>query len=312
MEQKIEQPQAQIELAAGYAVLLRRDGYSEDDIKLLLTDTYQLSFEEADRAWKHSLKQYAATHKKVARETVFQIGGTYLITAIILLLYSFIWFETSNSVAIFIYVLIGFFLLGFLLFIKEYLSLSFPLISKCDLSDNNKLAAFAPTLIVLTILLAGRYIFHAGQILENEGEWIRKVTIENYGERGSTGGKSRSRFTMMRIENFEQPFRFFDYEVAYAIVPLDSFSLKSGEIVDIFVHDPSLFSLNNHRNSIINIRQKNLMLTSFEHRNRLVNEANEKRLLYTSIFTILYMIVCVIYGRYLFHKNVLSATLTRL
>jgi hypothetical protein len=310
LEHSIEQKNKNFQLAAGYAVLLRRDGYSDSEIKLLLQDTYQLSAVEADKAWEQSLKQHAATHRKISRETVVNTGGAFLITVIILLFYGFIWNGINNYVAIAFYLFAGLALLGTILFIQQYLSLSIGRTLKSDISENNKLAAIAPVLVMMTLLFAGMYLFHANEVLEKDGNWIKNVTIEKYGERGSTGGKSPSYFTILRIEKYEQPFRYFDNEEQFSLLPIDSLSLKPGQKIDIFVYDRSIFSFHGYRDEIINISQNNRKLTSLEHRNKLVYESNKKRLLYFSIITILYILICIYYGRYLFHKKVLAPKLT--
>jgi hypothetical protein len=310
VNQAQEQTEKNIALAAGYAVLLRRDGYTHEEVKTLIKETYQLTFEDAEKAWQSSLEQHAAAHKKIARETVLQITGQFAVIVIFLLLYAFIWSELNNYVAIIIYLIIGFIILGLLVFIKQYLTVSLSATLDSDISDNNKLASFAPILVTIVLMFAGMYIFGFEKLDEKDGTWINNAVVENYGERSSTKGKSPSWFTILRLKNREDALRYFDSEKQYALFPIDSFSLESGTLVDVFVADRSSFSFNNHADMIINIRQKDKQLTSLKHRNRLVNEANEKRLLYTSIFSILYILTCVMYGRYLNQKKLLSAPLT--
>ena len=312
VDQLKEQTETTILLAAGYAVLLRRDGYTQEEIKLLIKVTYQLSFADAEKAWQLSLKQHAAVHKKISRETVLRISGQFVILAVVIILNGLIWIEISNYVAVIIFLIVGFILFGLVAFIQQYLSISLSASLKSDISDNNKLASFAPVLFALVLLFAGMYVFHYTELQEENGIWIKNVVIEKYGEKGSTKGKSPSWFTIMRIKNHEDTFRYFDSEKQYSLVPIDSFLLKPEASIDIFVTDRSLFSIHGYNDVIINVRQNNRQLTSLEHRNRLVNEANKIRLLYTSIFTILYMIVCVIYGRYLNDKKVLSTPLIHL
>lgn len=314
MDQLKEQTEKNVQLAAGYAVLLRRDGHTQEEIKFLIKETYQLSFADAEKAWQMSIKEHAAAHKKISRETVLQMSGNFTIAAIILLIYGFVWGEVNNYIAVVIYLIVGFILFGLVVFIQQYLSISLSLALQSDISDNNKLTSFAPALVALVLLFAWMYVSHYNWLAEENGTWIKNAVIEKYGERGSTKvkGKSPSWFTILRLKNREETFRYFDSEKQYALVPIDSFLLKPEASIDIFVTDRSLFSIHGYNDVIINVRQNNRQLTSLEHRNRLVNEANKKRVVYTSIFTILYMIVCVIYGRYLNDKKVLSTPITNL
>jgi len=287
-ENNIQQPvKERMELATGYAVLVRRAGGPVEQVISEIREVYQLDEEQAQKAWELSQEKFKKEHYRVTGDTIHNVSISVILGVLTIALYAVFLSQLSATVSIVLYVFCAICLLGLFSFIVQYSKLSFPqnvVAQKPDLlsskwvpfemsAEKNKVAQYAPLAIFTALMVGAMYWFHHNVFEEKEGRWVKGV-IKAYGERGYTGSKSKSYYTILKLGDSEDEYRLFDRELKYSILPIDSFKLHQGQRVEIFVITPGWQGLGSGGFSILNMRQDGRLMTDLSRRNEIVRRQN--------------------------------------
>lgn len=143
-----------------------------------------------------------------------------------------------------------------------------------ELSDKkNKMVRFVPVAIFFALFTGAMYWFGNNVVEEKDGNWV-SGTIKTYGERGHTGGKSRSYYTVLKLAGSENEYRLFDNELKYASLPPDSFLLQPGNRISIFSVVPGWQGFGHGGLEILNMKQAGRLMTILNRRNETVRSQN--------------------------------------